>query len=142
MNAKDGTSKWIFSCKAGIHSSPVVYGDFVFFGSDDGRLYAVNKSSGDSEWYFAPNFTIDDDLLNYITTPIISNPVVYNGTAYIGIKGIIYALNAKTSEQSKLNNDEEDILKNSETWLFIIFSLLAIIIVTVLYLYLSKKRLK
>ncbi len=142
LNAKDGISEWVFSCKAGIHSSPVVYGDFVFFGSDDGRLYAVNKTTGVGEWFFAANLTIDDDLLNYITTPIISNPVVYNGTAYIGVNGIIYALNAQTFEQLKLNDDEKDIMISFETWTFIILSLLVIIIVTMLYLYLSKKRFK
>ena len=142
LNVLDGTSKWIFSTKAGIHSAPVIYGDFVFFGSDDGRLYAVNKTTGESEWFFAANFTIDNDLLNYITTPVISNPIVHNGTSYIGVKGIIYALNAKTFEQINLNNDENDIMLSFETLIFIIFSLFAIIFVTILYLYFSKKRFK
>ena len=142
LNAKDGTSKWVFTCKAGIHSSPVVYGDFVFFGSDDGRFYAVNKTDGDGEWFFAPNLTIGDDLLNYITTPISSNPAMYNGTAYIGVKGIIYALDAQTFEKTLLKNDENGIDIYFETWSFIVISLLVIIIVTILYLYISKKRFK
>ncbi len=142
LNADDGTLEWVFSCKAGIHSSPVSYGDFVFFGSDDGRLYAVNKTTGDGEWFFAANMTIDDDLLNYITTPIISNPAVHNGTAYIGVKGIIYALNAQTFEKVGMNDNHEDISISLESWIFIILSLLIIIIVTIFYLYLSKKRFK
>jgi outer membrane protein assembly factor BamB len=142
LNAKNGTYKWMFTCKAGIHSSPVVYGDFIFFGSDDGRFYAVNKTNGDGEWYFATNLTIDDDLLNYITTPILSNPVVYNGTAYIGANGIIYALDAQTFEQLKSKIDGNDVDYLAEPGFFIILSLIVIIIATILYLFLSKKRFK
>jgi outer membrane protein assembly factor BamB len=142
LNQKNGTFEWMFSCKAGIHSSPFVYGDFLFFGSDDGRLYAVNKTNGDGEWFFAANLTIDDNLLNYITTPILSNPVVYNGTAFIGANGIIYALDAQTFEKVNLNDDESRNDMVSEPWVFIILSLLVIIIATTLYLIFSKKRFK
>ena len=142
LNANDGTSKWMFTCKANIHSSPVIYGDFVFFGSDDGRFYAVNKTNGEGEWFFAPNYTIGDNLLNYITTPISSNPAVYNGTAYIGVKGFIYALDAQTFEKSTLKNDEKGNNIFFEAWSFIVLSLLVIIIMTILYLYFSKKRFK
>jgi len=84
--------------------------------------------------------TIDDDLLNYITTPIISNPAVHNGTTYIGVKGIIYALDAQTFEKVGMNDNEGDISIFLESWVFIILSLLIIIIVTMSYLYFSKKR--
>jgi outer membrane protein assembly factor BamB len=142
LNEKNGTSEWVYSCNAAIHSQPFTYGDFLFFGSDDGRLYAVNKTNGYGEWHFAANFTIDEDLLNYITTPILSNPVVYNGTAYIGAKGIIYALNAQTFEQTKSEKNGNDFEIFSEAWIFIILSLVLIIIATVLYLFFSKKRFK
>jgi outer membrane protein assembly factor BamB len=142
LNGNNGTLKWIFSSKAAIHSMPVVYGDFLFFGSDDGRLYAVNKTNGWGEWFFAANMTIDDDLLNYITTPILSNPVVNNGTAYIGAKGIIYALDAQTIEKTKSNDDGDENNILSEPGTFIILSLIVIIIATLLYLFLSKKRFK
>jgi outer membrane protein assembly factor BamB len=142
LNENNGTLKWIFSSKAAIHSMPVVYGDFLFFGSDDGRLYAVNKTNGYGEWFFAANMTIDNNLLNYITTPILSNPVVNNGTAYIGAKGIIYALDAQTMEKTKSNDngEQDDIL--SEPGTFIILSLIVIIVATLLYQFLSKKRFK
>jgi outer membrane protein assembly factor BamB len=142
LNAKNGTYKWMFSSKAGIHSLPVVYGDFLFFGSDDGRFYAINKTNGWGEWFFAANLTIDDDLLNYITTPILSNPTVNNGTAYIGAKGIIYALDAQTLERTKSDDDGNEIDILSEPGTFIFLSLLVIIIATLLYLFLSKKRFK
>ena len=140
LNAKNGELNWLFTCNAAIHSSPVAYGDYVFFGSDDGRFYALNKTTGESEWFFAPRFTIDDDLYNYITTPILSDPVVYNGTVYIGANGDIYALDAQTFEQQNLKITGENI--PYETWLFIILSLLIVVLITAFYLYISKKRVK
>ncbi len=98
LNKDNGTLIWFFTCKAAIHSNPVVYEDYVFFGSDDGRFYALNKTSGESVWFFAPGFTIDNDIYNYLTTPIISNSVVYNNVAYIGVLGNIYCLDIETSK--------------------------------------------
>ena len=142
LDENDGEIEWKFACKAGIHSAPVIYGDFIFFGSDDGRLYAVNKTNGNGEWYFAANRTIDDDLLNYITTPILSNPAVSEGKAFIGANGKIFALDAQTFEQVKSKTDSDDLEIISEPWTFIILSLAVIIIATLLYLILSKKRFK
>lgn len=76
---------------------PSPYGDYVFFGSDDDRVYAVNQSNGEPAWSFAPWFTVDG-VMNYATTPIVSTPVVVNGTVIIGANGTIYALNAQTVE--------------------------------------------
>ena len=93
LNMTDGSLEWFFTCNAGIHSSPVIFGNNVFFGSDDGRLYSVNVSTGNVNWFFAPSFTIDDDVYNYITTPFLSSPVVNDGILYIGANGFVYALN-------------------------------------------------
>jgi len=142
LDENDGAFKWMFTCKAGIHSSPVVYGDFIFIGSDDGRLYAVNKTNGDGEWFFTANLTIDDDILNYITTPILSNPAFDDGKAYIGVNGKIYSLDAQTIEKTKSKNEEKDFEIFSDPSIFIILSLIVIIIATLLYLFLSKKRFK
>jgi outer membrane protein assembly factor BamB len=93
LNKESGNIAWFFTCKAAIHSNPVVNGENVFFGCDDGRFYSLNKTSGLSTWFFAPGLTINDDIYNYLTTPIISSSVVDNGVVYIGAKGNIYALN-------------------------------------------------
>jgi outer membrane protein assembly factor BamB len=83
-----------------------LYGEYVFFGCDDGRLYAVNISTGESAWYFSPEHTIDDDVYNFVTTPFVSNFVIDNGILYVGLNGTIYALDAQTVETQE--NDEED----------------------------------
>jgi outer membrane protein assembly factor BamB len=109
LDEETGELEWYFTCKAAIQSSPAVYGEYVFFGSDDGRLYAVNKENGELAWNFAPGYSIDnDDVNNYITTPISSDPVVKNGVVYIGAKGNLYALDSQTFEEVKENIPKEE----------------------------------
>jgi len=87
----NGTLCWTFTCKAGIHSSPVVSDKYVIFGSDDGRLYCLDKLNGNLVWNFSPGYTINDKI-NYLTTPIISDPNTDGETALIGANGKIYSL--------------------------------------------------
>lgn len=98
LDADNGNLSWFFSCNAAVHSTPVVFGEYVFFGCDDGRLYALNTSTGKSAWFFAPERTIDNDVYNFITTPFISDPVIDDGIVYVGLNGIIYALDTQTIE--------------------------------------------
>jgi len=101
LNRENGNLKWSFKCKSAIHSNPIVYGEYVFFGSDDGRFYALNISDGYLKWSFTPGYFIKDDSLNYLTTPILSDPYIEDGVVYISAKGTIYALDAKTFEKAK-----------------------------------------
>jgi outer membrane protein assembly factor BamB len=141
LNAKNGDLVWFFRCKAGIHSSPVVYGKYVFFGSDDGRVYALNKESGESEWYYAPELTIDEGVDNYLTTPIISDPILNEGNLIISANGKIFGLDAQTIEQQASEEiNKKEVLAG--TWSFLIFSLLIVVIATSAYLLISKKRIK
>jgi len=141
LEKEDGKLIWFFSSNAAIHTKPVVHGKYVFFGSDDGRVYALNKSDGKYIWSFAPEDTIDFDLLNFITTPIVSNPYVNDGVVYIGVNGSIYALDAQTTDEI-IGDSEKEIDIPIETWFFIIISLIFVIALTVIYLYFSKKRVK
>ena len=133
-----GDLKWYFNCLAGIHSSPVTYGENVFFGSDDGRLYALNKETGDLEWDFAPGFTIKkDNANNFITTPILSNPIVEDGVVYINVKGTVYALDAQTFEQPESVKREE---QDKNHMLIICFLLALLGIALILRSFLNKKQ--
>ncbi len=91
LHGNNGTMCWAFTCKSGIHSSPAVSDNYVIFGSDDGRLYCLNKLNGNLIWNFSPGYTIDDKI-NYLTTPIISDPIIDGETVFIGVNGNIYAL--------------------------------------------------
>jgi hypothetical protein len=43
---------WLFTAGKDIDSSPAVAGDAVFVGSDDGRLYALDATTGAERWRF------------------------------------------------------------------------------------------
>ena len=140
LNAEDGELEWFFNCKSAIHSSPTIYGEYVFFGSDDGRLYALEKTTGDLMWSFTPGYSIeDDDVNNYITTPILSDPIAEDGMVYIGAKGVVYALDAQTVELIA-NNLEEDALNYN--FIVILIVILTLIILIVIYKKSRKERLK
>ena len=139
LDEKSGELKWFFTCLAGIHSSPVTYGDFVFFGSDDGKLYALNKETGELEWDFAPGFSLKkDDANNFLTTPILSDPVVKDGVVYIDVKGTIYALDSQTFEQPEAVHKKSD--GEGEVPGFILFILMALLGLILIFIPYSKKK--
>jgi outer membrane protein assembly factor BamB len=80
--------KWKFNTGDRIWSSPVVAGGVVYFGSDDGYLYAVDIETGGEVWKFQ---TGDD---------VRSSPAIVDGVVYFGSwDNYVYALDAKTGEE-------------------------------------------
>jgi outer membrane protein assembly factor BamB len=68
-----------------IWSSPAVVGDFVYIGSSDGSVYALNASTGSTVWTFATGGEVR------------SSPAVVGGTVYFGsMDDKVYALSAST----------------------------------------------
>ncbi|KYK29805.1 hypothetical protein AYK20_00280 [Thermoplasmatales archaeon SG8-52-1] len=134
INRENGNLEWNFNCKSAIHSNPIVYGDYVLFGSDDGRFYALKKIDGDIAWSFTPSYYIKDDALNYLTTPILSDPFVKDGIVYISAKGTIYALDVQTIEK------QEIALKNSSFNLFNIFIILVSILIVMILISIKIKK--
>jgi outer membrane protein assembly factor BamB len=141
LDTENGLLKWYFSGNAAIHTQPIFYGKYLFFGSDDGRIYAVDRVDGTYMWSFAPEDKIDLDLFNYITTPISSQPIIDDGVMYIGVNGTIYGLDVQTTEKIS-SASEKDIEVPIETWFFIVITLIFVIVLTIIYLYISKKRAK
>lgn len=77
--------KWTFPTGNRIVSSPVMQGNVVFFGSDDGNVYAVDAASGRQLWKRATK------------GPVSASPAVEGDTLYVGsFDGHFYALNART----------------------------------------------
>lgn len=78
-------SPWVYPTNGFINSSPAVANGMVYFGSNDGNLYAVNASDGHSKWS-ATTGSID-----------YSSPAVANGIVYVGSTDHhVYAFNAIT----------------------------------------------
>lgn len=138
IDIEEGALKWVFSTHGGIKSSPTVYGGFVFFGSSDGKLYALNAEDGILEWSASPDYHIEG-IYNYVTKPIDSSPVAYDGNIFVGsTNGKVYCLDAQTVEQPKRDEDIEIPL---ETWLFTAIPLLCVILATALYLLWERREL-
>jgi outer membrane protein assembly factor BamB len=76
--------RWTFPTAIAILSTPAVAGGVLYFGSEDGNLYALNATTGRKMW-------------NYWAAFLTSSPAVAQGNVYFGsYDGNVYALNAKT----------------------------------------------
>lgn len=75
--------KWKFHTGGRIVSSPAVADGLAYIGSDDGKLYAVDITSGLARWQFKTG------------ARITSSPAVANGAVFFeSYDGILYALDA------------------------------------------------
>ncbi|HEY0231088.1 MAG TPA: PQQ-binding-like beta-propeller repeat protein [Dokdonella sp.] len=76
---------WKFQTGSRVVSSPVWSDGLLYFGSDDGNVYAVDAASGRQRWKHATG------------GPVAASPAVAGGTVYVGsYDGKFYALNART----------------------------------------------
>jgi len=73
--------KWTFPTGDRVVSSPVMHGGMLFFGSDDGCVYAVDAATGRERWRFRTG------------GPVSATPVVDGGHVFVGsYDGKFYAL--------------------------------------------------
>lgn len=83
-----GTLSWVFSTDGEIHSSPAIANGNVYFGSRDGKLYALDMETGTKLWEFKTGSWVE------------SSPAVVNGVVYFGSNdGRLYALDATNGEK-------------------------------------------
>ena len=122
LDARTGRLRFVFLAKANIFSSAAVAGDLVYFGSHNGRLYAVDRKTGKlvsefqtessktdsmgalnddgslSDKAYAPVFGDFQDMyisfFRFLSVgAIFSSPVVDQGTLYFGsADGRLYAI--------------------------------------------------
>ena len=79
--------KWKFPTGNRIVGSPVIEGQVIYFGSDDGNIYALDSQSGRQVWKTKTR------------GPVPATPAIANGTLYVGsYDGNFYALDSKTGE--------------------------------------------
>jgi eukaryotic-like serine/threonine-protein kinase len=77
--------KWKFPTGDRIVSSPVLNNNRIYFGGDDGNIYAVDAATGNQIWKRTTR------------GPVSSSPAVANQTVYAtSYDGKLYALNAET----------------------------------------------
>lgn len=79
--------KWIFETEADVSSQPTVVGGVVYFGSWDGRHYAVDAKTGKQVWVFETG------------SPVRVGTAYGDGRVFFGdLAGRLYAVEARTGE--------------------------------------------
>jgi outer membrane protein assembly factor BamB len=87
LDAKTGKTIWKRSLPGRAESSPVVIDRTVYFGCEDGNLYALSTVSGDVRWSTS------------LGGPIKSAPAYYRGTLFVGdYGGHMNAVDASSGE--------------------------------------------
>jgi peptide/nickel transport system substrate-binding protein len=87
--APNGVLTWKYATGSYVVSSPAVAGGVVYVGSADGKVYALNATTGTQVWNFTTGGRIE-----------WSSPAVTGGVVYVGsTDGKVYALNATTGTQ-------------------------------------------
>ncbi len=77
--------KWVFRTGDRIVSSPIYADGLIYFGADDGNIYAVDALTGHQIWKHSTG------------GPVPTSPAIRNGMLYAGsYDGRFYALNART----------------------------------------------
>jgi len=75
------TNLWTFNMQSPVHSSPAIYGDYIYYVSTDGILKAIDMETGEEEW--------DLDL----ESPTNSSPIINGNKLYIGCDDGLKAIN-------------------------------------------------
>lgn len=92
LNKGNGTGEWFFAemrdaPRLGYCSSPVVANNKVFFGWGEGKVYALNTSTGKKEW--------EDSLGGHV----VSSPAISDGKIYFATyNGTVYAYDLLATE--------------------------------------------
>jgi outer membrane protein assembly factor BamB len=87
LDAKTGKIIWKRSLPGRAESSPVVIGRTVYFGCEDGKLYALSTGKGHLRWATS------------LGGPIKSAPAYYGGRLYVGdYGGYMNAVDAKSGK--------------------------------------------
>jgi outer membrane protein assembly factor BamB len=82
-----GSLRWRFQTEGAVRSSPVLAGGLVYFGSNDGRLYAIDAATGEPRWSHTTGGAVR-------TSPAVADGLVVFGSD----DGYVYCLAADTGE--------------------------------------------
>jgi outer membrane protein assembly factor BamB len=88
LSMRTGRIVWSKPIPAGTESSPIAYGNAVYFGDQSGTVYSLNATTGQVNWTY------------HASGPVKGGPALANGDLYFGdYSGRAYALNAATGHQ-------------------------------------------
>src|ERR1700733_13657566 len=93
LSMKTGRVVWSKPIPAGSESSPIAFGNAVYFGDQSGTVYSLNATTGHVNWTF------------HASGPVKGGPALSDGVLYLGdYSGRAYALNATTGHQVWASN--------------------------------------
>jgi outer membrane protein assembly factor BamB len=79
LDRTTGKPVWTFTTRARVESSPLVAGNRVFVGSNDGLLYELDLPTGKKNWEFTAG------------APLSASPAAVAGSLVIGAQdGVLY----------------------------------------------------
>jgi outer membrane protein assembly factor BamB len=88
LSMKTGRVVWSKVIPAGTESSPIAYGNAVYFGDQSGTVYSLNATTGQVNWRY------------HATSAVKGGPALAGGILYFGdYGGRAYAVNAATGHQ-------------------------------------------
>jgi outer membrane protein assembly factor BamB len=88
LSMKTGRVVWSKPIPAGTESSPIAWGNAVYFGDQSGTVYSLNATTGHVNWTYRAS------------GPVKGGPALSNGVLYFGdYSGRAYAVNAATGHQ-------------------------------------------
>jgi outer membrane protein assembly factor BamB len=88
LSMKTGQVVWSKPIPAGTESSPIAWGNAVYFGDQSGTVYSLNATTGKVNWTY------------HASGPVKGGPALSDGTLYFGdYSGRAYAVNAATGHQ-------------------------------------------
>ncbi|HKM35537.1 MAG TPA: PQQ-binding-like beta-propeller repeat protein [Lachnospiraceae bacterium] len=102
----DNRLSWKFDTEGKVVSSPIISGDVIYFGSNDGNFYAVNKDTGVEVWRYTLGF------------PILCQPTLQDDKVFFSGKDVFVAVDAKTGNELWLSNqqDKSDEIRRKDQW--------------------------
>ncbi len=81
-----GDVQWTFWTEGPVRFSPYIHGDLVLVGSDDGHLYALDRTTGDEVWRVRPG-PVDRRVAGngrvVSAWPVRTGPVVVDSTVHV-----------------------------------------------------------
>ena len=88
LSMKTGQVVWSKPIPAGTESSPIAWGNAVYFGDQSGTVYSLNATTGQVNWTY------------HASGPVKGGPALSDGILYFGdYSGRAYAVNAATGHQ-------------------------------------------
>lgn len=103
LDQSSGKEVWRFKTNGPVWSSAAVAGPMVYFGSNDGNLFALDRVSGTEQWRFKTN------------DRIFSSPVLSDGMVFFGSDdGTMYALKGSTAPDTTAASPERVVFWDSK----------------------------